>query len=51
MVANLAKLTLEQPAFIPRDDDRQAHVSVLNNLGVRCQRASMAVVVMVCPTQ
>jgi hypothetical protein len=51
MVANLAKLTPEQPALIPRDDERQAHESGLNNLGVRCQRASMAVAVMVCPTQ
>ncbi|KAJ8591626.1 hypothetical protein M405DRAFT_880378 [Rhizopogon salebrosus TDB-379] len=46
MVANLAKLTPERPALIPRDDDRQAHELGLNNLGVRCQRASKAVVVM-----
>jgi hypothetical protein len=40
IVVNLAKLIPEQPALIPRDDDRQAHESGLNNLGVRCQRAS-----------
>jgi hypothetical protein len=51
MVANLAKLTPDRPALIPRDDDRQAHESGLNNLGVRCQRASKAVAVMVCRTQ
>jgi hypothetical protein len=51
MVANLAKLTPERPALIPRDDDRQAHESGLNNLGVQCQRAFKAVAVMVCRTQ
>jgi hypothetical protein len=39
MVANLAKLTPERPALIPRDDERHRE-SGLNNLGVRCQRAS-----------
>ncbi|KAJ8582605.1 hypothetical protein M405DRAFT_830373 [Rhizopogon salebrosus TDB-379] len=33
-------------ALITRDDERQAHESGLNNLGVRCQRASKAVAVM-----
>ncbi|KAJ8591958.1 hypothetical protein M405DRAFT_813489 [Rhizopogon salebrosus TDB-379] len=46
MVANLANLTPEQPALIPRDDDRQAHESGLDNLCVRCQRASKAVAAM-----
>ncbi|KAJ8591655.1 hypothetical protein M405DRAFT_840435, partial [Rhizopogon salebrosus TDB-379] len=46
MVANLAKLTPERPALIRHDDDRQAHVSGLNNLSVQCQRASKAVAAM-----
>jgi hypothetical protein len=50
-VTDLAKLTPERPALIRHDDDRQARESGLNNLSVRCQRASTAVADMVCPTQ
>jgi hypothetical protein len=50
-VANLAKLTPERPSLIRHDDDWQAPESGLNNLSVRCQRASRAVAAMVCPTQ
>jgi hypothetical protein len=50
-VANLAKLTPERPALIRHHDDRQAPESGLDNLSVRCQRASRAVAAMVCPTQ
>ncbi|KAJ8591623.1 hypothetical protein M405DRAFT_880377 [Rhizopogon salebrosus TDB-379] len=44
MLANLANLTPERPALIPREG--QAHELGLNNLGVRCQCALMAVAVM-----